>query len=293
MTETITSFVTDPHKKQTKRFAEDAIDRAFIELDLDRDSLQRMIEHGDDFQSDIIASIKRHSISNLYANEEVQSNYNYPPGYAPKPLEEQISILRGYWPKLNPGSCTIELERQSLVMGAEASFAIPYWQVLAGIYNEAFEKEMLEAIKQSRNGKLKNWREGELGPDRLRQSQRSMKFWQQIMEQQRSDILIIFAQFGIRHRGRSVRRARALFTANEFGLGAFAVGSMVLTHPLRLQRFDELDIDCSGDEYSPRAGGDFDRAPIFNFSDDGAHFRARLVGGASGDSGSASGLLPQ
>jgi len=48
------------------------------------------------------------------------------------------------------------------------------------------------------------------------------------------DILVVPAQFGLRHRGRSVRRVREVMNANEFGLGVFAIGIMLLTHPERL-----------------------------------------------------------
>ena len=41
--------VTDGQKKQVRRFAEDAVDRAIAEGLLDKDSIQKLIENGDEF----------------------------------------------------------------------------------------------------------------------------------------------------------------------------------------------------------------------------------------------------
>ena len=80
---------------------------------------------------------------------------------------------------------------------------------------------------------------------------------------------------------------------NECGLGAFAVGIMLLTHENRLKHYDDLWIDCAGDEYAPGAGGGFSRAPCFNFDGADLEFGARDVGGAVDGYGSASVFLPQ
>jgi hypothetical protein len=116
-----------------------------------------------------------------------------------------------------------------------------------------------------------------------------------IAETQKGDILIIAAQLGMRHRGRSVRRAREVFISNEFGLGSLAVGSIILTHPERLVRWEELDMDCAGDEFDPDADGEFSHAPRFRFgfSDGKVEFVARRVGFACDAFGSVSAFLPQ
>jgi hypothetical protein len=150
---------------------------------------------------------------------------------------------------------------------------------------------VLNAIASKR--KFHNSREGELGPSYLRQHSHSAAMFEQIGQQQKGDILIVPAQFGMRHRGRSVRRAREVMCANEFGLGAFAVGCMALTHPERYSRWDELDTDCGGDEYTPVAGDDFSGAPVFGFDDGRVRFVTRWFDNARGRFGSASAFLPQ
>jgi len=113
-------------------------------------------------------------------------------------------------------------------------------------------------------------------------------------EQKDHDILVVAAQFGIRHRGRSVRRAREVFAANEFGLGAFAIGIMLLTHPERLSNYDDLWIDSSGDEFDdPGAVVRFGKAPFFRFGGGGVGFGTDWFVGASRRCGSASAFVPQ
>ena len=79
----------------------------------------------------------------------------------------------------------------------------------------------------------------------------------------------------------------------QFGLGAFAVGCMLLTHPERLQHYDDLWVDCAGDEFSPDADGAFGMAPYFYSSGGALKFDTYFVGHAHGHCGSASGFVSQ
>jgi len=227
-----------------------------------------------------------------FVDEEVSSSYAYPKGYkGPKPLGEQINALAKIF-GLDP-SHALEFARNlpGLPEGAEGWFAIPRWEKVARTYNEAVEC-ILRAIVSER--KFTNYREGQLGPDRLRQSQRSIEMWQKIGETQQGDILIISGQLGLRHRGRSVRRARAVFQANEFGFGAFATGCMLLTHPERLEKWGDLFIDCAGDEYDyPGGVVRFGGAPYFSFGGGRVEFSTFWVSDADGYCGASSGFVPQ
>jgi len=80
---------------------------------------------------------------------------------------------------------------------------------------------------------------------------------------------------------------------NEFGLGAFATGCLLITHPNRLAQYDDLWIDCAGDEFAPKAGGRFVCAPCFRFLGGGLWFGARGLDRAVPYYGSASALLPE
>ena len=114
-----------------------------------------------------------------------------------------------------------------------------------------------------------------------------------IGEKQKGDFLLIPAQLGLTHRGRSVRRVRMVYAPHEFGLGSFIAGCMILSHPKRLVQWEQLHIYCPGDEYSPNAGGRFDSAPIFFFNVGRVRFDALWVSSAYGNYGSASGVVSQ
>lgn len=290
MTATITS-ITDGQKKQYLRFVEDAAERALAEVGLDKDGIQKLIENGDEFQADIVASIGKHSISNQFADEEVESRYGYLSGYKPKGITEQTNILRQLFPGV--GFADEKIAEQPLPPNTEGWFAIPKWETMAATYGEAVQK-VLDKIKETRGGKFYNYRDGQLGPQYLRQSAKSLKAFQKLgTEQKDHDILVVAAQFGLRHRGRSVRRAREVMNASEFGLGAFAIGIMLLTHPERLRHYDDLWIDCTGDEFSCDGAGRFGIAPCFRFSGDGVRFDTLGVGHASDLFGSASASVSQ
>ena len=136
-----------------------------------------------------------------------------------------------------------------------------------------------------------NYREGQITPAQLRVHARTAHALDFIAETQKSDILIVAAQLGMRHRGKSVRQARGVFVANEFGLGAFAIGIILLTHPEREVQWEQLHVDCAGDEFSPGAGGVFSNAPVFDFDGGEVRFNAYWFGDAYWHFGSASAFV--
>ena len=75
------------------------------------------------------------------------------------------------------------------------------------------------------------------------------------------------------------------------GPGPVEAAVMLLTHPERLQRYEDLCIDCSGAEYDYNADGSFDDAPFFRFYDVELHFYSRSVALYSDLIGPASAFL--
>ncbi len=235
------------------------------------------------------------SVTDKFVDEEVESNYGYLSGYnKPKGITEQTNILRQLFPGI--GVADEKLAEREVSKNADAGwFAIPKWQIFASTYGEAVQL-VLDKLKETRSGAFHNYCEGELGPLKLRQQAKTSSVFQKLAEEQNGfDILVVAAQFGLRHRGRSVRRVHEILLHNEFGLGAFAIGIMLLTHPERLAHYDDLWIDCAGDEFAPSAGDEFWSAPFFGccFDDDKLQFEVGDVSDAFDSSGSASGFLPQ
>lgn len=284
--------------KQINRFGSDAIEKVLEDLGLDNPGAQRVIERGDKFARAIreaaLTSLKDLSATDKYKDEEVASNYGYLSGYtSPRPITKQCDILRQVFPGL--GFADEKLAEREVPKHAEGWFAIPKWQTVAPTYAEAVEM-VLDALKSARNGKFHNYRDGQITNERLRQSKKTERLFQKLGDEQKGhDILVVAAQFGLRHRGHSVRWVREVMQTNECGLGAFAVGIMILTHPERLSQYDDLWIDCAGDEFdAPDAADRFDRAPRFRFYGGEVEFGTRWYGNTSGDRcGSVSAFVPQ
>jgi hypothetical protein len=265
---------TDQQNHMLQQFLGDAAQEAYRTVieQLDQQSAQTVLDMGRKLKSEVaerlVEIVRRHTVSSKFKDEEVGSNRIYPPSYRVRPVEAQVSELRKMFPALS--SCMEKLARKPVPQGAEAWFAIPRWQALAPTYNEAVGL-MLEVLASKR--KFSNRIVGKLGDTFLRQTERS-KLAEKILagQQQDNDFVVVGAQAGMLHRGSSARRTRVSMAGNEFGLGVFAIGCMLLTHPERLSTGDTLMIDCSGDEYSARGGYTFDRVPLFDYDIAGIEF---------------------
>jgi len=274
--------------------------------ELDKDGLDKLLENGDELRAAVIQTIttkaRELSHSNQFASEEVSSSYAYPKEYkGPKPVVDQIKAIAKIF-DLDP-SHALEFAKNLPVLpdGAEGWFAIPSVDALAKKYfHEVTDPaEMYCQAVQFVHSKIAasrsfyNYREGQITPAQLRVHARTAHALNLIAETQKGDILIVAAQLGMRHRGKSVRRAREVFVVNEFGLGSVIVGSIALTHPERFVRFDELDTDCAGDEFMSGGEREFSCAPFFGFGGGGLRFCTSGVGDAGGNYGSASAFFPQ
>jgi hypothetical protein len=304
MNTSITSnSITDGQKKQIKRFAEDAVDRVFNDGVLDKDGAQKLIANGDELQARVISAIRELSVPNEFADEEVESIYGYLSGYKPNRdqaieiivanFEGQVSVLDkliNCGKRFNPD--WIVRVNSLCPQWVEKFFASFDWHKIAPTYEKALQKA-LDLIKQTRNGKFYNYREGKIGPERLRIRAKTTKALETLGQQQEgNDILVIPCQFGLRHRGRSVRRALEVMPTMEFGNDPFTIACMILTHPERLQYYDDLWIDCAGAEYDCDEDGSFSGAPCFSFIDGRVRFDGFYADNANDHYGSSSGFLP-
>lgn len=291
-----TKSITSGQKREIHGFMMELVDDVVQAVGLDREGAQNLIGDAGAFKAvlrePLLAAVRTHGNTNQFAGEEVRSNYAYPGEYmCAKPIATQASILRKAFPGL--GRMNEELASSPLLAFAEGKFVIPDWHKVAPTYGEAVA---IVIAKLAAKRHLHNFRDCQLGPTFLREHSRSIEMWSKVRAQQEgNDLFVIDAQFGLRHRGRSVRRARELFTSNEFGLGAFAVGCMALTHPVRFVRWEQLHVDCAGDEYKAPEyeDRDFVRAPVWCFNDRWLEFAANWFLKPSGRYGSASGFVPE
>lgn len=288
----------DPKGRQ----ATDLFRGAYNKAQLTDEQAQRLNENrGGEFTSELLQLLQKHSATNQFANEVVSSSYAYPGEYkGPKLIAEQvktIAIIFG----LNPKEA-LEFAKNlpMLLEGAEGWFAVPKVSAVAKKFFPAITnplEQYCEAVKLVHNKLAEtrnfcNYREGQITTAQIRQHSRTLGFLEQLEAEQKGDILILAVQYGMRHRGKSVRRVRETFTSNEFGLTSFALGCMALIHPERYVCWEELDTDCAGDEFSPVANGVFSRSPVFNFGDDEFEFDTIGVSSGFNNFGAVSAFVP-
>lgn len=207
-------------------------------------------------------------------------NYTYPTSYKIKPIKGQVKILQQHFGKM-PLQNGSDLSEQ-----AEGIFAIPHYRLIATTYNEAVVRVM-EIIKATRP--VYDYRSGNWTGLYLRQLPIKQDFW----NAQKEEIILISSQFGLSHRGKSVETVRTELSSNELPFGIYECLIMLLTHPERLQDYDDLWIDCPGDEYSDNGDAVFGCAPCVRFRGGGVGIGALDVSNVSGFYGSASGFVPQ
>ncbi|MCX6753690.1 MAG: hypothetical protein NTV03_01380 [Candidatus Nomurabacteria bacterium] len=264
-------------------------------------SAQRLNESRE-FWKELGELIVKHSTTNQFANEVASSSYTYPSEYkGSKPIDEQIRTVASLFGLDWTEAMEFAKNLPTLPEGAEGWFAIPkvsavgkkFFPAITDPAQQYCEVVKLVHTKLAESRSFYNYRDGEIVPSKLRQHSRTVDFLEHLEAEQAGDILILAVQYGMKHRGESVRRARETFAGNEFGLTSFVLGCMALVHPERFVRWEELDTDCAGDEFSPVADGVFSRAPFFYFGNDRLRFGAYGVSDAFGYFGAASGFVPQ
>ena len=303
-----TKSITSGQQREIRGFVEEVVDDVMRKLGIDRESAQTLVGNAGAFKErlhdPIAAAMREFLFANQFANEVVSSNCAYPREYTgPKAIRQQVDILAKAF-DLSLGATVEFIEKVlpgiALPKGAEGWFAIPSIEAVAKRHfpetTDSAERNCraVEMIieKLSATRMVHNYRQGELTTRYLRQHSRTAEFFSRIAQQQKGDILIVSAQFGMNHRGESVRCAREFFRANEFGLGAFAVGCMTFAHPERFVRLEQLHTDCTGDEYDFGAERQWFGAPVWHFGD-GLDFGTSLVNLPGERCGSVSAFLPE
>ena len=239
--------------------------RALKENDLDGNDLARFFANNNKFSDDIIALVRELSLGPQYRDEEARSIFHgYNEKYRIKDAVEQVSILQSFFPQLNGANFDLV---GSLPSKAEGWFAIPRWQSIAKSYNDAV-KIVFELLKSQRKIRLMDFSKKQFSKKYLRRSEKTTQAFELIGQKQLGyDILLIPAQFGLLHGGRSKRRALAVMNKDEFGLGVYEVMVMLLLHPERLVCVNDFNLECCGDIFSPYdiGSGDYDYNVYFSF----------------------------
>lgn len=228
---------------------------------LTKDRVDKLLRSKKEFQKRFRRLIEKLSAPDPLG-AEVTSNLGYISGYKPQSIGEQIEILRGFFPQLNYSYA--EKFNQPLPSEAEGWFVIPKWKSIARNYPQALQ-EIIRILPSTHERLFVNILSNKLTRRHLRTAARTKNYLCKISVLQNiPDLLIIPAQFGLKHRGRSVVRVQQELAKNEFGLDTFSVATMLLTHPDRIRSYDDLWIYCIGDVFFPRKTSKFGHAPVFS-----------------------------
>jgi hypothetical protein len=284
----MTEMITSGQIKQFRRLTEDALGG---EVNITKKEAQRALGRGNEIMEEFISLIREKAGN---PHKRTSSDYGYPKGYTgAKELDEQATILREqYQFPLKPLASVKKLPE-----GAEGLWVIPLIKDIVSLqcehpYNYAVDF-VLERLE--RNRKFKNWRRGKTGYEYLRQSERTLRLWSQLTLAQGNGELtrVVPAQFGKMHKGESVDYVREDVLDNEILFGVYHIGVMLLTHPEREQVWEQLHIDCAGDEYTPGGDDKFVSAPLFYWDDGKLHFNDCWTRIDINQYGSVSGFVPQ
>jgi len=241
------------------------------------------------------------------AQSQKESEYGYPEGWHLKPLDVQAAILKEYFPGLDT-SHVHELAgrymrdgRLDLPEGMDGLAVIPKLSPIAyhleaprcfgeewPVYNRAMRR-LLEVMGKA----IPNFRDlshGQVSKRQLRRDEKTVKSYE-AMSDLPGEVMVLAVQTGLRYRGKSPEYVWDLLEEGEFGLDAFAVGCIILTHPERLVSRDDLAIDCPGSVLYPE--GRMCGVPCWSFHDGEVRFNLHHLDHASAYYGSASTRLPK
>lgn len=188
----------------------------------------------------------------------------------PVSVEDQAEHIRAHFPEIARATIPVEWSPPSPSQASwpdEGWFVVPRWETVAPTYLQAVDT-VLGRIHEISAGGFKKYL-GNTANEFLRQSSDSRRFWNEVAKRQSSsDLLVVHAQLGRVNRGQSVESWAKHRRSHEVGLGAFAVGVIILTHMEHF--FSRVDLDfaicCPGDhctyESSPAS---LDYVPNFRF----------------------------
>ena len=236
--------------------------------------------------------------------EYTDSECVYKAGFPRKTWQQRLEILRnnigGLFYEGLEDFIALLLERgvDAWVDDIVNPFLVPDWRTVGETYAEAtVNMWALVAKSAAYKGHTYNYREGATTPDRLKLIDEPFyreleSAWgcqlhgipaatahERLRELRPTALTVwpVFAQTGLRHRGRSVRRSHVRFSETEWGCGPFEMLCILLTDGEdRMTAFEHLGMDAPGAFYRSETDEEFDSA-LCSDVDGGGRLRLRGV----------------
>lgn len=189
-----------------------------------------------------------------YVDDRLPSSTDHPLGgyRVPAPFVDQCARLKArlgisFYDDFDKSALGAPLEQF-----AEGYSAIPDWKAVAPTYENAV-KIVFSALSSfyGQNHFVNELTGNSLDHMFYRPREQTIECMTRIKQQQKGRrILAVQTQLGLRHRFRSPDEYRKVSEASEFGLGAFAVGCILLAEEKpRFRTYDTIWPRCVGDEF--------------------------------------------
>lgn len=240
------------------------------------------------------------TLVNPYADKIVKPDWDYPPGWQMTSWQEQLDVLQGFYPKLNPAGLAeqakyylgqaqlgqqtflCELTGQDvrlwdglLVFPLPGRFAhkmnfgnlwadVERSRIGQGLWGKLCEEVLFPQLASKFPGFI-NYQAGEMGSDRFLPIKPVTSWLQKLEERTEGDFACRPFNFGRRLAGHAVLSSRWIAENKLSGIvtPTWLNGQGLLTSPDRLPDYGHLWPDCAGDRYRFKGTHGFRRAPYF------------------------------
>jgi hypothetical protein len=201
------------------------------------------------------------------AIEEVASTIKYPDDYVGPPnIDDQLATLRKYFPDVGDANKRLigmikngKKPENDHANEDRGYWCIPHWSALGSTYSEAIDRCIAMIKHVHGDAKVIDETHDCLKESHILQTQNKVRIMDILHKKQNAMTIIIEAQFGIRHRGRSSNYANRMMPSREYSLGIYENLIMLLLCPQRLSD-NALGIDAAGDQFRTNIADKFDKS---------------------------------
>ncbi|OGB73688.1 hypothetical protein A3K24_02520 [candidate division Kazan bacterium RIFCSPHIGHO2_01_FULL_44_14] len=250
----------------------------------------RVDKFKEDFKALLNASLK----VNPYIKERVKQAWFYPKNWKVKNVTEQLAKLTELFPGIDlsqvealVAKVTLQKWHDGIAVLPKLSFLGLLWGI-ADPYGKGYGlicEKLFELIAGSRA--FHNYRAGQMNDQYIRIMEQVREQLKKLEAETPGDVLVLAFDFGKTYAGYSPRNARhEALNNNQLPLITAQVASLLLTMPDRLTAWEQLFIDCSGDEWDWDAVGRWLYSVCFRFDDGRLRFDSGNADAPSDDYGS-------
>ncbi len=227
----------------------------------------------------------------------VKSSYHLPDVYSLRvDVETDLKKVRGDYPNFDAshvlaGAALLEERRTPICEGVfvlpklgevmSQILGIPKKDHRAEYGRQLCEAHLFPALSKSRADGFTNFRDGEMGPDRLIINDRDWDMLQELEDNTPGDFLTIFVQTGMLHRGESVEYSgwdiEHAEAPAQMGMFTWIVGNILRYHPERFTCWEDLGVDMTAERYRFENEFGLQFAPYFKHDGSRLNFRTKHV----------------